>query len=51
MGRQGIKSKNDKQHSLLKRMLMLSQAAQNETQKSFYFHQQLTVSTFHHLLQ
>jgi electron transfer flavoprotein alpha subunit len=33
MGRQGIKSKNDKQHSLLKRMLMLSQAAQNESAK------------------
>jgi hypothetical protein len=30
---------------------VITQAAQNESAKSFYFHQQLTVSTFHHLLQ
>jgi hypothetical protein len=52
MGRQGIKSKNDKLAAFTaKAYAVIKQAAQKETLKSFYFHQQLTVSTFHHLLQ
>jgi hypothetical protein len=52
MGRQGIKSKNDKLVFTAKAYAdVITQAAQKKALKSFYFHQQLTVSTFHHLLQ
>jgi electron transfer flavoprotein alpha subunit len=52
MDRQGIKVKNDKLAAFTAKAYadVITQAAQNESAKVI-LHQQLTVSTFHHLLQ